>query len=41
VQRIKDLPAVQVAKARAFVEQLQAEFAVPAAPATEIDPFAA
>jgi hypothetical protein len=31
VQRIKDLPASQVEKARAFVEQLQTESAAPAA----------
>lgn len=43
VQRIKDLPAAQVEKARAFVEQLQAELAAPAASVaseTEVDPFA-
>jgi len=40
VQRIKDLPTSQVEKARAFVEQLQTEFAAPAAAETEVDPFA-
>jgi hypothetical protein len=40
VQRIKDLPASQVEKARAFVEQLQTESAAPAADETEVDPFA-
>jgi hypothetical protein len=40
VQRIKDLPAGQVEKARAFVEQLQGEFAAPAAASTDVDPFA-
>ena len=40
VQRIKDLPASQVEKARAFVEQLQTELAAPAATETEVDPFA-
>jgi hypothetical protein len=40
VQRIKDLPVSQVQKARAFVEQLQGEFAAPQASDTEIDPFA-
>ena len=40
VQRIKDLPASQVEKARAFVEQLQTELAAPAASETEVDPFA-
>ena len=40
VQRIKDLPAAQVEKARAFVEQLQTELAAPAASETEGDPFA-
>ena len=40
VQRIKDLPASQVEKARAFVEQLQTESAAPAAAETEVDPFA-
>ena len=40
VQRIKDLPALQVDKAHAFVEQLQTEFAAPAATETETDPFA-
>ena len=40
VQRIKDLPAAQVEKARAFVEQLQTELAAPAASETEVDPFA-
>jgi hypothetical protein len=38
VQRIKDLPAAQVEKARAFVEQLQTESAAPAQ-SEEIDPF--
>jgi hypothetical protein len=40
VQRIKDLPASQVEKARAFVEQLQTERATPAANETDVDPFA-
>ena len=40
VQRIKDLPAAQVEKARAFVEQLQTELAAPAASESEVDPFA-
>lgn len=40
VQRIKDLPASQVEKARAFVEQLQTESAASAATETEVDPFA-
>lgn len=40
VQRIKDLPAAQVPKARAFVEQLQTELAEPVASDTEVDPFA-
>ena len=40
VQRIKDLPAAQVEKARAFVEQLQTELTAPQASETEIDPFA-
>ena len=40
VQRIKDLPASQVEKARAFVEQLQTESAAPVADETEVDPFA-
>ncbi len=40
VQRIKDLPASQVEKARAFVEQLQTESAAPAPAETEVDPFA-
>jgi hypothetical protein len=40
VQRIKDLPAAQVEKARAFVEQLQTELSAPAASETEVDPFA-
>ena len=40
VQRIKDLPASQVEKARAVVEQLQTESAAPAADETEVDPFA-
>jgi hypothetical protein len=40
VQRIKDLPAAQVEKARAFVEQLQTDLAAPAASETEVDPFA-
>lgn len=40
VQRIKDLPAAHVEKARAFVEQLQAELAAPTAAETEVDPFA-
>jgi len=39
VQRIKDLPAAQVEKARAFVEQLQTELTAPRATETEIDPF--
>lgn len=39
IQKIKDLPAAQVEKARAFVEQLQTELAVPAADADETDPF--
>lgn len=40
IQRIKDLSAAHVEKARAFVEQLQAESAAPAATETEVDPFA-
>lgn len=40
VQRIKDLQASQLEKARAFVEQLQTEFAAPQASDTEVDPFA-
>lgn len=40
VQRIKDLPAAQVEKARAFVEQLQTESAAPTGDPPEIDPFA-
>jgi hypothetical protein len=40
VQRIKELPAAQVEKARAFVEVLATEFAAPAATSTETDPFA-
>lgn len=41
VLRIKDLPASQVETARAFVEQLQAELAVPAADSgsDSVDPF--
>lgn len=38
VQRIKDLPASQADRARAFVEQLQAQSA--AAHQTDVDPFA-
>ena len=40
VQRIKDLPAALADKARAFVDQLQTEFAPPAAASTDVDPFA-
>ena len=40
IQRIKDLSAAHVEKARAFVEQLQTESAAPAATETEVDPFA-
>jgi len=40
VQRIKDLPTAHLDKARAFVEQLQTEFAAPAAEETAVDPFA-
>jgi len=40
IQRIKDLSAAHVEKARAFVEQLQSESAAPAAAETEVDPFA-
>lgn len=42
VQRIKDLPANMVEKARAFVEQMQADFTALAAVdgATDVDPFA-
>jgi len=43
VARIKDLPAAQVEKARAFVEVLASEFATPAPAAAgshETDPFA-
>ncbi|MEP0841186.1 MAG: hypothetical protein HRF43_00560 [Phycisphaerae bacterium] len=41
VTRIKDLPAAQVEKARAFVEVLASEFAAPAAADShETDPFA-
>jgi hypothetical protein len=40
VRRIKDLPAGQVEKARAFVEQVQAELAAPAASDADVDPFA-
>jgi hypothetical protein len=40
VQRIKDLPAAQVEKARAFVEQLETELTAARASETEIDPFA-
>ncbi len=39
VQRIKDLPAAHVEKARAFVEQLQTELTAPQASDNEIDPF--
>lgn len=40
IQRVKDLRASQVDKARAFVEQLQAELASTAADEDEVDPFA-
>lgn len=40
IQRIKDLPAAQLEKAHAFVEQLQTDFATPASDDGEIDPFA-
>jgi hypothetical protein len=40
VQRIKDLSAVQTEKARAFVEQLQAEFAAANVGESDVDPFA-
>jgi len=40
VQRIKDLPTAQIEKARAFVEQLTAEFTAPAPAAGDVDPFA-
>ena len=40
IQRIKDLPAAHVERARAFVEQLQAELAAPGAADADIDPFA-
>lgn len=40
VQRIKDLPAALADKARAFVDQLQTEFAPPPAASTDVDPFA-
>jgi len=40
VQRIRDLPASQVDKALAFIEQLQTEFAVSDAAEIEVDPFA-
>ena len=40
VQRIKDLPGAQIEKARAFVEQLTAEFTAPAPAAGDVDPFA-
>ncbi len=41
VSRIKDLPAAQLEKARAFVEVLASEYAKPAeATSTETDPFA-
>lgn len=40
IQRIKDLPASQVDKARVFVEQLQAEHAAPGVSDADIDPFA-
>lgn len=41
ITRIKDLPAAQVEKARAFVEVLASEFAAPAAAdSRETDPFA-
>lgn len=41
VARIKDLPAAQVEKARAFLEVLASEFAAPAAATNnETDPFA-
>lgn len=40
VSRIKDLPAAQLEKARAFVEVLASEYATPAQDTPETDPFA-
>lgn len=39
VQRVKDLPAAQVEKARAFVAQLQAEAVAPTPVSDSLDPF--
>lgn len=39
VQRIKELPAAEFDNARAFVEQIAAQYGAPA-PAEELDPFA-
>jgi hypothetical protein len=40
IKRIKDLPAAQWERAKAFVEKLVAEFDAPATSAVEVDPFA-
>jgi len=40
ITRIKDLPAVQWERAKAFVEKLVAEFDAPATTPAEVDPFA-
>ncbi len=40
IKRIKDLPAAQWEKAKAFVEKLVAEFDAPATTPAEVDPFA-
>ncbi|MDP1826624.1 MAG: hypothetical protein Q8L48_25360 [Archangium sp.] len=40
IKRIKDLPAAQWERAKAFVESLVAEFDAPATTAAEVDPFA-
>jgi hypothetical protein len=40
ISRVRDLPAAQVDKARAFVEALEAEVNGKATPADEVDPFA-
>lgn len=40
IKRIKDLPAAQWERAKAFVEKLVAEFDAPATTPVEVDPFA-
>lgn len=40
IKRIKDLPAAQWERAKAFIEKLVAEFDAPATTPVEVDPFA-